>query len=263
MKINPRCDLLIGNRPENDSDTQYYECEDCHRYEICKKHGCVEVCSRKEIKEATPNIIEPSYDLLKQDGYFKMSMIEQQVKEIRKVVEEYKSIPFNDYPHSTSRILEQAADTIESLSAKLAAANMNRSDRYYGVRKELVEQHNKAFELISKMPLEENEVWHGYVAGVMQTLGYLIDSMNQSYRHYGGGWINFNDKLPKNEEKVLLSKNGETLEDLFEFYFPSPDKNIDYEGDGVVGFLEGESARYDGFTILKGNKENIKWQPLP
>lgn len=37
MKILKYCDLLIGNRPENDSDTQYYECEECHRYEICKK----------------------------------------------------------------------------------------------------------------------------------------------------------------------------------------------------------------------------------
>ena len=37
MKLNPYCDLLIGNIPENDSDEQYYECEDCHRFEICKK----------------------------------------------------------------------------------------------------------------------------------------------------------------------------------------------------------------------------------
>lgn len=37
MKFDIYCDLLIGNRPENDSDNQYEECEDCHRYEICKK----------------------------------------------------------------------------------------------------------------------------------------------------------------------------------------------------------------------------------
>lgn len=37
MKLNPCCDLLEGNRPENDSDEQYDECEECYRYEICKK----------------------------------------------------------------------------------------------------------------------------------------------------------------------------------------------------------------------------------
>lgn len=124
MKINPMCDLLVGNRPENDSDTQYYECEDCHRYEICKNYGCAEMCSLKEIKEATPNILEPSYDLLKQEGYFEMSMISEQVKELR-IAAVYKE-------HSLKTLLEQAADTIEALSAKLQAANMERSDRYCG-----------------------------------------------------------------------------------------------------------------------------------
>lgn len=53
-----------------------------------------------------------------------MSMISEQVKELR-IVAVYKE-------HSLKILLEQAADTIESLSAKLAAANMERSDRYYG-----------------------------------------------------------------------------------------------------------------------------------
>lgn len=138
-----------------------------------------------------------------------MSMTEQQVKEIRNYLDTYTvNNGFIEYP-MLGWILNQAADTIEALSAKLAAENMELSDRYYG-----------------------------------------------------GGWIDFNDKLPKNEEKVLLSKNGETLQDLFEFYFP--DENCeDYKDSGVVGFLEGESACYDGFTILKGNKDNMKWQPLP
>lgn len=56
-----------------------------------------------------------------------MSMIEQQVKELRNVSSWYKDR--NSY---LLGILSQAADTIEALSAKLAAANMERSDRYYG-----------------------------------------------------------------------------------------------------------------------------------
>lgn len=163
MKINPMCDLLVGNRPENDSDTQYYECEYCYRYETCKKYGCIEACSLEETKEETPNIFEPSYDLLKQEGYFEMSMISELIKNLRW---------YGSYADSAKKdLMYEAADTIEALSAKPAEANVERPDRCYDVRKELVEQYNKAFELINKMPLEENEVWHGYVGGVMQTLG--------------------------------------------------------------------------------------------
>ena len=102
--------------------------------------------------------------------------ISGQVKKLR----EYSCYVGNcdGLPFGTRKIMEQAADTIEALSAKLAE-NMERSDRYYDVRKELVEQYNKAFELINKMPLEGNEVWHGYVGGVMQTFGYLIDGMDK------------------------------------------------------------------------------------
>ena len=53
-----------------------------------------------------------------------MSMISEQVKELR-IAAVYKE-------HSLKMLLEQAADTIESLSAKLAAVNMERPDRYYG-----------------------------------------------------------------------------------------------------------------------------------
>lgn len=123
MKINPMCDLLVGNRPENDSDTQYYECEDCYRYEICKNYGCVEMFSLKEIKEATPNILEPSYDLLKQEGDFEMSMISELIKNLRW---------YGSYADSAEKdLMYEAADAIQTLSAKLAAANMERSDRHY------------------------------------------------------------------------------------------------------------------------------------
>ena len=37
MKLEPKCDLLIGNEPEKYLDEQYIECEYCYRYEICKK----------------------------------------------------------------------------------------------------------------------------------------------------------------------------------------------------------------------------------
>lgn len=54
-----------------------------------------------------------------------MSMISEQVKELRELSETFEG-------KRLGRIIGQAADTIEALSAKLTAANMERSDRYYG-----------------------------------------------------------------------------------------------------------------------------------
>lgn len=53
--------------------------------------------------------------------------ISEQVKELR----EFEIGWLHDVPMAKG-IMKRAADTIETLSAKLAAANMERSDRYYG-----------------------------------------------------------------------------------------------------------------------------------
>lgn len=59
-----------------------------------------------------------------------MSMLSEQVKELRT----FGAMSVIDMiePDILRKQLNQAADTIESLSAKLAAANMERSDGYYG-----------------------------------------------------------------------------------------------------------------------------------
>ena len=57
-----------------------------------------------------------------------MSMIEQQLKEIRNMA----NVLREEKRYAAEEIMLQAADTIEALSAKLAAANMERSERYYG-----------------------------------------------------------------------------------------------------------------------------------
>lgn len=53
-----------------------------------------------------------------------MSMISNQIKTLRELSKE-QNIAYH------RRIINEAADTIEALSAKLAAANMERSERYY------------------------------------------------------------------------------------------------------------------------------------
>ena len=57
-----------------------------------------------------------------------MSMLSEQVNQLK---EEAKWLE-KDQEKRLASILYQASDTIEALSAKLAAANMERSDRYYG-----------------------------------------------------------------------------------------------------------------------------------
>lgn len=56
-----------------------------------------------------------------------MSMISEQVKEIRNMA----CVLHDEKRYAAQEIMCQAADTIEALSAKLAAANMERSERYY------------------------------------------------------------------------------------------------------------------------------------
>lgn len=60
-----------------------------------------------------------------------MSMVSELVNKLRIYVEAYKNPPYGREIAGTTELMERAADTIETLSAKLAAANMNRSERYY------------------------------------------------------------------------------------------------------------------------------------
>lgn len=60
-----------------------------------------------------------------------MSMISEQIKELRRAGDARIYTGEICIPEM-SNLFNQAADTIEALSAKLAAANMERSDRYYG-----------------------------------------------------------------------------------------------------------------------------------
>lgn len=53
-----------------------------------------------------------------------MSMIQNQIENLRYVAKTFENMPIRN-------LLNQAADTIELLSAKLQAANMERSTAYY------------------------------------------------------------------------------------------------------------------------------------
>nr|WP_296488583.1 hypothetical protein [uncultured Acetatifactor sp.] len=86
-----------------------------HTNAPCPKARC-EYCDIKECEKQYDGRID------------RMSMISEQTKELREIATNWNpNIPINP----VSVVLNKAADTIESLSAKLQAANMERSERYY------------------------------------------------------------------------------------------------------------------------------------
>ncbi len=87
-----------------------------HTNAPCPKARC-EYCDVKECEKQYDGRID------------RMSMISEQVKEIKACA--YAHEASGDAIYGTANSLYQAADTIEALSAKLQAANMERSERYY------------------------------------------------------------------------------------------------------------------------------------
>lgn len=86
-----------------------------HTNAPCPKARC-EYCDVKECEKQYDGRID------------RMSMISEQTKELREIATNWNpNIPINP----VSVVLNKAADTIESLSAKLQAVNMERSERYY------------------------------------------------------------------------------------------------------------------------------------
>ena len=87
-----------------------------HTNAPCPKARC-EYCDVKECEKQYDGRID------------RMSMISEQVKEIKACA--YAHEASGDAIYGTANSLYQAADTIEALSAKLQAANIERSERYY------------------------------------------------------------------------------------------------------------------------------------
>lgn len=89
-------------------------------------------------------------------------MISEQVKELRIVSETYRQIG----KELSAEYLSKAADTMEALSAKLQAANMKRSEIYYG--------GNKQRSLTINIQIGKDES----KSDIMQLLSEIIDETN-------------------------------------------------------------------------------------
>lgn len=84
-----------------------------------------------------------------------MSLITKQIDELRAYAADRKG--------ELARVITDAADTIELLSAKLSAANMERSSQYY---------HGGWIPLKEREPSEEGEYLVSFDDGFVATTGY-------------------------------------------------------------------------------------------
>lgn len=92
-----------------------------------------------------------------------MSMISEQVKELRR----YSELCLQYCNEKRAKeLLKEAADTIEALSAKLAAANMERSEVYYNGKKQ------RSLTINIQIGKDETN------SDIMQLLSEIIDETN-------------------------------------------------------------------------------------
>lgn len=104
-----------------------------------------------------------------------MSMISEQVKKLKNSAYVYKS---GGFPEASKLFLE-AADTIEALSTKLAAANMERSDMIS--KNKLIEEIDKEIDAV----IVKDTYSKGKNAGLRKA---KILAEEQTKENYGGGW---------------------------------------------------------------------------
>lgn len=117
-----------------------------HTNAPCPKARC-EYCDVKECEKQYNGRID------------RMSMISEQVKELRKVAENFREWEYNRFYD----VISEAADTIESLSAKLLAANMERPsedcDGWIPCKERLPEE--TGFYMVTKKIKETGERFSG------------------------------------------------------------------------------------------------------
>ena len=106
-----------------------------------------------------------------------MSMITEQIKMLRDEADHIRMNLDYDFPGTmaTAIMLSEAADTIETLSAKLQAANMERSSAYY---------HGGWIPVTERLPEDEQEILFSTKTGRVHSGKYHDDdSANQWYSH--------------------------------------------------------------------------------
>jgi len=117
-------------------------------------------------------------------------MISEQVKEIREYADSYYKADFGR--EGIVKVLRQAADTIEALSAKLSAANMERSETYYNDScipcKERLPEVEKFYIVTYKFDDEKDlrchELYYGIADNDIEAGWYIDDDCTRLYKQF-------------------------------------------------------------------------------
>lgn len=139
-----------------------------------------------------------------------MSMISEFVKELRE-----KSALFSKSDFAVAGIAKdykEAADIIEELSAKLASANMGRSEQYYKGNSEFVEklieqirkkkEYHKDF--YEKMGCTEHDKdLHKATQLAFDECMEIVEELSKEYK--SDGWIPVSEHYPDTGKYILLS----------------------------------------------------------
>lgn len=172
-----------------------------------------------------------------------MSMINEFVKKIRIYEREYRSGDnLGRAIVETEEILKEAADIIEELSAKLAGANMERSEQYYKDVPDTNVGNNLSENLIEKIKfgIEASNINDDYTTGLRNGMRYclsLIDGKEPEFERCKQGWILVSEALPDEEGSYLV-----TFDDGYVSSAPFYDEN---------------------WELWCDSGEPVAWQPLP
>lgn len=159
-----------------------------------------------------------------------MSMISEQVKKLRKL-SKYSLLDEWCFAVVVSA-LNEAADTIESLSAKLQAANMENSD--------LISRSALLQEINGEENANADHLMREWYADMVDR--QPVANMERTAEDCGG-WIPCKERLPELEQDVLLS-------------FRSLDVRVGYRAN-TEGFFYVYGEEYVTF------ENTLAWQPLP
>lgn len=173
----------------------------------------------------------------RKDRINRMSMISHQIEELREIV--HSSDPNLYVPKAVRRKIEQAADTIEALSAKLAAAN----------KAERIEWEIKRLKY-GFCPSCGSAVGRG-AARCFECCEILDWDLleEDTDRYYDSGWIHINSGLPTKEEcarndgRFIVTDGERVYQSIFDF------DNLCFFGCSHFGKRTDRSVLY--------------WMPLP
>ena len=114
-----------------------------------------------------------------------MSMVSELVKELREYAKGFKNSSYGREISGIERLLTQAADTIEELSAKVARQSMERSSKYYGGGWILCSE---------RMPKETGiYIVTTYSKEISAYIANIDNFVYTGYEPDGGCWINCED----------------------------------------------------------------------